>query len=386
MLTKLTLLTGMWRATLTLPAGDLPFNFEVFDKGKTVIEIINGNERIFVDEISYANDSVFIQLPIFDATIKAQILPQGLQGVFTNNTRKTNKEIPFQATFNNPLRFIQPIVKPTFIGGKWQATFSSGLPAESKAIAIFEQNQGRVTGTFQTPTGDYRYLDGIISGDSLWLSCFDGSHAYLFTASFSDGALRGMFYSGNHHSEPWVAFKNDAAQLPNPYQITQLKAGFKSINFSFKSTEGQTVTLADEGFKNKVMVVQIMGSWCPNCMDETAYLAPLYNAYKDKIAIVGLAFEKEGSIEYQTTQLKRLIKRFNITYPVLLAGNASKAAASAAMPMLNGISSFPTTIVLNKKHEVAFIHTGFNGPATGKTYDLFTQDFEFKLKQLIAEN
>jgi len=385
MLQQLTLMAGIWRATLALPAGELPFNFEVKNTDKTIIEIINGAERILVDEVTYHNDSVLIQLPIFDATINAQITATGLQGVFTNNTRKTNKEIPFSAIYNNPNRFVKPVIKPTYLGGKWQVTFSSGLPAQSSAIAIFNQNQGKITGTFQTPTGDYRYLDGMVSGDSLWLSCFDGSHAFLFTATYSDGALRGMFYSGNHHSETWVAFNNEEAQLPNPYNITYLKPGFSIIDFSFKNTAGNTVSLSDDYFKNKVVIVQLMGSWCPNCMDETAYLSPLYIAHKQKIAVVGLAFEKEGTLDYQTTQVNRLIKRYNITYPVLMAGNASKAAASAALPMLNGISSFPTTIVLNKKHSVAFIHTGFNGPATGNVYDLFTQDFEHKLKQLMAE-
>ena len=31
-----------------------------------------------------------------------------------------------------------------------------------------------------TETGDYRYLDGVVSGSKMYLSAFDGAHAFLF--------------------------------------------------------------------------------------------------------------------------------------------------------------------------------------------------------------
>ena len=57
---------------------------------------------------------------------------------------------------------------------------------------------GRVTGTFLTETGDYRYLEGVVDGDSLKLSCFDGSHAFLFHAALDQDSFRGRFWSGTH--------------------------------------------------------------------------------------------------------------------------------------------------------------------------------------------
>ena len=44
--------------------------------------------------------------------------------------------------------------------------------------------------------------------------------------------------------------------------------------------------------------------------------------------------------------------------------------------MLNHILSYPTTIFIDKKGSVRKIHTGFNGPATGKEYDDFKAEFE----------
>ena len=58
------------------------------------------------------------------------------------------------------------------------------------AKGIFFQKDGDVvTGTFRTKTGDYRYLEGVMDGNRLKLSTFDGAHAFLFTATVSDSTL-----------------------------------------------------------------------------------------------------------------------------------------------------------------------------------------------------
>ena len=54
-----------------------------------------------------------------------------------------------------------------------------------KALAEFEQTGDKLTGSFITPSGDYRFLEGIVTGDSLKLSTFDGSHAYTFYAKIA---------------------------------------------------------------------------------------------------------------------------------------------------------------------------------------------------------
>jgi hypothetical protein len=51
--------------------------------------------------------------------------------------------------------------------------------------------------------------------------------------------------------------------------------------------------------------------------------------------------------------------------------------------MLNKISAFPTTIIIDREGKVNTIHTGFSGPATGKAYLEFTQKNEKLLEQLL---
>lgn len=389
MLPTLTLLTGIWRATLALPDGELPFNFEVKNvQNKTVIEIINGEERIVVDEVTTLGDSVFIKMPVFDSEFKAVVTDGVMKGLYINHARKTNPEIKFEAHYGIVDRFIAkyPTAKPAHIHGRWAVRFSEGTADSSNAIGVFEQNGNHISGTFLTETGDYRYLDGLVDRDSLYLSCFDGSHAFLFKAAYSEGAMHGMYYSGNHWKEPWVAYRDEGAQLPDAYTITYMKPGYDKFDFRFPDLDSNMVSFSDKRFKGKVTVIQIMGSWCPNCMDETAFLAPFYEKHKKKnFEVIGLAFEKTNDFKKSVSNVKRLISRFHVDYPILIAGTSNKEDASKALPMLNKISSYPTTIIIDKKGMVRKIHTGFNGPATGKLYDRFTEEFTMLIEKLMEE-
>jgi hypothetical protein len=47
--------------------------------------------------------------------------------------------------------------------------------------------------------------------------------------------------------------------------------------------------------------------------------------------------------------------------------------------------SFPTTLIIDKKGSIRKIHTGFNGPATGKYYTDFKKEMSVFINQLLAE-
>ncbi len=84
--------------------------------------------------------------------------------------------------------------------------------------------------------------------------------------------------------------------------------------------------------------------------------------------------------------IERLKKRFNVQYEILIAGGSpDKKMASESMPLLNRISSFPTTLFIDKQGEVRKIHTGFSGPATGKYYDEFVTSTTGLVEKLLKE-
>jgi thiol-disulfide isomerase/thioredoxin len=144
------------------------------------------------------------------------------------------------------------------------------------------------------------------------------------------------------------------------------------------------ISLSDERFRNKVVVIQIMGSWCPNCLDETNFLVPFYDRLNEKgFEVIGLSFEKTGDFQKAISLVNRLKQRLHVKYPLLIAGDRQNI--SSALPMINRIMGYPTTLYIDRKGRVRKIHTGFSGPATGGEYDKFRDDFTAFIQKLLAE-
>nr|WP_321234087.1 TlpA disulfide reductase family protein [uncultured Psychroserpens sp.] len=378
---------GVWRAELQVSETEvLPFNFEV--TSRDAFKIFNAEEVIMVTDITYSNDTVVFKAPVFEGYIEAVSKDDVLKGSYIKES--LGRVVPFTATFGTKTRFDignnAPIANVT---GHWETVFSPNTEADSYiAKGIFKQDGTKVTGTFRTTTGDYRYLEGVMDGNMMKLSTFDGAHAFLFTAEVNDSTMNGTFYSGNHWKEPFVAKKNDGYELPNANDLTFLNEGYDALEFTFPDADGKQISLSDERYKDKVVVVQIMGTWCPNCLDESKYYAEFYknNAEKD-IEFIALAFEYAKSEEKAFSSIKRLKDDVGIPYPILLAqyGTSSKTKAQEKLPMLNHVLSYPTSIFIDKKGKVRKIHTGFNGPATGAKYIEFKTEFTGFIEELLGE-
>jgi peroxiredoxin len=380
---------GIWRAVLKLSdSTELPFNFEV--KGKT-LQIINADERIKVDELIFTSDSVFIRMPVFDSEFKCKLIGDTLlTGNWINHARKTKNIIPFKAEFGKEYRIFKNPAHAWGFKGKYHVIFSPGTKDQYNAVGQFqtqmEKGFMKVTGTFLTETGDYRYLEGAANGYNTTVTCFDGSHAFLFKFKGIKDTIRGVFYSGSHFSEPFYMIKNDSAKLSDPNSLTYLKPGFSNINFSFKNTEGQTISLSDAKYKNKVVIVQLMGTWCPNCMDETKFLAPFYEKYKSRgLEVIALAFERTDDFNKAASNVQRSKTRFKANYDFLITMKNGKDQASEALPMLNNVMAFPTTIYIDKKGIVRKIYTGFSGPATGDAHTKFVEQTTLFVEKLLNE-
>lgn len=377
---------GTYRAVLKVQDDkELPFIFEV-TSAKT-LKIYNADEVIDVDEIKYKNDSVFIKAPVFEGYIVAGFDGVNLKGEFIKES--LNRVVPFSAVFDETTRFKAGAKAAQNVEGTWETIFSKGIAGDEYiAKGIFKQDGQKVTGTFRTTTGDYRYLEGVVDSNIMKLSTFDGAHAFLFTAKVTDSTLEGQFYSGNHWKEPFVAKRNANYKLPDAERLTFLKEGYDSLDFTFPDAQGNQVSLKDERFKNKVIVVQIMGTWCPNCLDESKYYTQFYNTNKhNDFEIIALAFEYVKTEEKAFKNIKRLKDKLNIEYPILLAqyGTSNKTKAQEKLPMLNHVLSYPTSIFIGKTGKVRKIHTGFNGPATGEKYTAFKDNFEGFIDELLKE-
>ena len=392
------LTTGIWRATVLIAGGELPFGLDIqptADRKAFTVYAINGQERLPMDAATFTNDTLRIPMLLFDSELIAHVDGNTMRGIWRRRRPGNQYQgIPFEAQHGLKYRFTpdgrEPIVNLT---GKWNTLFRTPDGKDTTlAVGVFSQQGSTITGTFLTPTGDYRYLAGNVVGDSLLLSCFDGSHLFLFKAkSGPNQTLTGTFHSGPTYVENWTARFDPNAKLPDPATLTFIKPGQK-LTFSFPEPNrgdgkpGEMVSLTDERFKGKVTVVQILGSWCPNCMDETNFLSPWYKKNRSRgVEVVGLAFERSAVMVESGPRIERMKERFKIDYPVVLAGTSDKTEAAKALPALNRVVAFPTTLIVDKKGQVRHIHTGFSGPGTGVYYDQFVDEFNRVIDKLLAE-
>ncbi len=290
------------------------------------------------------------------------------------------------AEYGNLPRFTESREAPALsLNGSWDIQIIT--PADTdKTVGNFDQKGSLLTGSILTISGDYRFFEGVVQGKKFSLSAFGGSTPYLLKGEFlTDSTFVGEFVTPRQTSS--IAGKrNPKAALPDPYAASHLKEGYSSVAFSFPNLGGKLVSLSDPPYQGKVVIVTILGSWCPNCLDENAFLSGWYKENHHRgIEIIGLGFERKNDFESAKKSLSSLKTRLDIQYEILFAGKAGTEAASRALPALNSISAFPTTIFIDRKGKVRKVHTGFSGPATGKFFEAFKVEFNELIDQLLAE-
>ena len=396
---------GKWRGTLKLedskqglgtkkePAksfdevsqGELPFNFEVTytDDKKFYIEIINGTERIRIDDITIGRDratgkdTLLARFPTYDTYLKAIYEGNVMEGKWVVAS-KENYSIPFSARQGQDYRFTTVKKTPaTDMSGAWETIFEAEGGKAEKAVGEFQQKDNYLTGTFMTETGDYRFLEGTVQANKFYLSCFDGAHAFLFEGKISsENTLVGVFKSGISYRTTWSATRNAQATLPDAYKITKIIAPEKALNFNFTNPDGVPFSLQSADYQNKNKIIQLSGTWCPNCKDETNFLVNYIKKNKfDDLAIIGLYFERYKESEKANQVLKAYKSTMNIPWEVACVGAASKEEATKFIPQLDQVYAFPTLLLVDKNNKIRYVHTGFSGPATSK-YEIFGKEFD----------
>ena len=398
---------GPWRGVLAAQGQEIPFLFEVkTEAGKPVVYLINqglnGEERLRCDDIKSAGDSTTIRLHAFDAALVVRADgADKLKGIWVKYDAKNSYRVPVTATAGAQERFAaaKSAEKTGSFGGTWRATFSDASGQSYPATGVFAQQGDQLTGTFLTTTGDYRYLSGRVDGQDLRLSTFDGSHAFLFkahngppepidiTKEYAPNTLFGEYYSGKLGHETWTAVPDPKAKLPDADTLTYLKKGQSRLNFKFPNViEGGSIAPTDPRYRGKVVVLQILGSWCPNCMDETNFLAPWYDKNKARgVEIIGLGYERSGDYAKSAPKLRAMRERFGMHYDVAFAGVSNTDSVARSLPQLAKFLAFPTTIFLDKKGNVRKIHTGYSGPGTGKYYQQEIDGFNQEIDKLLKE-
>jgi len=381
---------GNWQAQLHREDGNnIAFTFEwKTENGKPVWYIKNAAEKLRVSNIVASGDSFFVQMPVFESQFRFVYHNGILSGQWIKSGAVKNQILPFSASPGSE-RFATISKAQKNISGRWAVSFSNAEPGEI-SVGEFVQKGNLVTGTVLNAYGDYRYLEGIVTKDSLLLSAFDGGHAFIFKAHISsDSSITGgHFFSGAAGKETWTAIKNNNAIVLKETVAMHLRPGEERLNFSFKDIDGKQVSINDNRFKNKVVIVQLMGSWCPNCMDETSFLSDYYNRNKLRgVEIIALAYEYTTDWGRSIKSLKKFQQNFDVQYTILNTEVAvtDSLRTQKTLPQLTAIKSYPSSIIIDKKGKIRKLETNFNGPATGEHYAIYKKEFEANINGLLKE-
>jgi len=254
-------------------------------------------------------------------------------------------------------------------------------------VGEFQQEGSRVTGTILNPTGDYRFLEGKVSGNQFMLSAIDGAHTLILTAEISpDGNLgQGKFMGSLGWKSKWRAIRDEEASIPRGDQLIRLKPDAEPFNFSFPDINGDTISLTDAGFKNKVVIVQAVGTWCPNCLDEAVFYRDIYTEYKDQgLEIIALSFE-DKTFEASVPKMKRFQEQTGASYPFLYAGPRGRESIRTVLYPFEGTMAFPTTLFIDKKGKIRKVETGFSGPGTGEHFDRYVDETRGLIEEMLRE-
>jgi thiol-disulfide isomerase/thioredoxin len=370
-----------WIGYMQVGTDSIPFRFVFND---SLITIKNGEEEIRLNCVSNQADTLVFPFPQYNSVLLIYTNNKDVITGLWDNYSKGDYKIPFNAYRSNSVA-LSPSEQPE----RYQVVFSPDKPSdEHNAIGLFyRDNEDGLTGTFLTESGDYRFLEGQQINNEFWLSCFDGAHLFLFKGAFVNDSVQGTFLSGNHWSENWVGVKNSDAHLIHADSLTVMSTPKEDpFRFTVCDFNSDTITFGPEHYKDKVTIVQLFGSWCPNCYDELVLYGELNSLIADsRLQVIQVAFERSDNLNNAEQSVSKLFSHANVSFKPYFGGKASKDNASMVFNQLSPITSFPTSIIIGKDGIVKKIHTGFYGPGTGLYYDNYKTELKALLLALLAE-
>jgi thiol-disulfide isomerase/thioredoxin len=383
---------GDWQGLLQTEGGDLPFLFRVEREAgpqksrpseRSFKVRLQDGESVVESVAEVRGDSLYWPFPVFESVLVAAVSPLGdsLSGYWYKTKYDTGSAVPFRAHRGGQYKFASRSTRlPDEVGGLWSGDLGQGTPALMPLI----QKGPELSGTIRTPYGDYRYLTGLMDGDSLWMSGMDGGSAYLLRGRLEEnGTLQGMVFSAKGPGRPWTMVRDSNAVLPDPYGMAELRGKERPLSFRLKDIA--TDTLVSPGPPARATVVQMLGTWCPNCLDETEYLASIYPALAERgVQVIGLGFERTYQPAKAIQNLRKLQARYKVPYPLVHAGKPDSLSILAVIPQLVRLKAFPTTILLDSTGKIRYVHTGFDGPATGTGFEKQKLLFQQKINSLVG--
>jgi thiol-disulfide isomerase/thioredoxin len=379
----------MWSGTVELLEGKiLPFRMSLdFSAAKAAGYFLVGDEKTPIPEIFTEADSLRFGFSEYGAEMRGTWTGDRWSGEYLRHRSSGTKSFKFTAEPEKAASGANsaPSSTAAFPVGNYQVYFAGEDEAAATTVAKLWKNGDQLYGTFIAPDGDYGLLAAQPAGNGFQLNRFTGWQATVITLEQNGGTWAGKFYAASNEEPRGFTLKARAdlnVETP-PSMQTRMKDPNSQFTFSCMSLSGETVRSSDERFKGKALMVDIMGTWCHNCLDAAPLLQQLQDRYgKDGFEVVGLSFEISDDPALARKNLQLYKERFALTYTTLFCGSLDEPnVAKQLHSQLENFFAYPTTIFVDRKHRVRHIHSGFKGPGTGDEYQRQVQQFDQYAKE-----
>ena len=145
-----------------------------------------------------------------------------------------------------------------------------------------------------------------------------------------------------------------------PFQAHGQNAPKATPPLSLKDLRGRAVRLSD--YRGKVVLLNFWATWCPPCRAEVPDLIRWQREYKGQgLQVVGVTHPPTN-----VREVRRFVRRFRVSYPILLGTRETKAL------FIEG-ETLPVTIVIDREGNIRERIEGI----------LLPEEFEEKIKPLL---
>jgi len=372
---------GMWVGSVVLEEGIIvPFRMNLDLGPKPSGYFLVGDEKTPIPEITRNGDDITLRFSEYGAEVRAQWDGEELLGEYVRIRSEGNRSFMIHGGPEFPGDW--PATKTGIPDGTYQVVFDRDGKPDDTTVAKFWTKDGQSYGTFIAPPGDYGLLLGRPLGNGFQFSRFTVWQAITIVVEKQAETWSGKFY-GAANAKP-IPFVLKANTEPGAGKQTTMKDPTAEFGFSGVTLSGETVRHTDDRFKGKAVIVDIMGTWCHNCLDEAPVLQKLYERYgKDGLEVVGLSFEVSDDPALAKKNLQLFKDRFGLTYTLLFSGSLDDANVDKQIKsQIDNFFAYPTAIFIDKNHKVRTIHSGFKGPATGDEFQKQIREFDELAQQL----
>ena len=149
-----------------------------------------------------------------------------------------------------------------------------------------------------------------------------------------------------------------AAGVVVTLQCAQAGGGGITVGTSFPSlNQFQLEGRLPESMEGRIVVLDFWASWCLPCKESFPALNDLHRRFASRgVIVIGV------NVDEQRAAMDRFLKKHPAAFSVVRDAQQKLVAAVNAEAM-------PTTVILDGKGQVRFVHRGFHGDETRRAYE-----------------